>query len=62
MLDKLGPVGLFGLLVVVAGIAVIAWANLVIAGGIALVVAGLGFIVYGLVRSLVSSMGMGGMV
>lgn len=62
MLDKLGPVGIFGLLVVAAGIAVIAVADPVIAAGIALVVAGVGFVVYGLIRRLISSMGMGGMM
>lgn len=62
MLGKLGPIGLFGLLLIAAGVAVIAWESLVVAGGIAFVVAGLGFVVYGLVTGLISSMGMGGMV
>jgi hypothetical protein len=60
MFGKLGPVGVFGVLVLALGIAVIAWQNLVIAGGIALTVAGLGFVVYGLIRNLMSSLGMGG--
>ncbi len=60
MLGRLGPAGIFGLLVVFAGIVVIAWENLVVAGGIALVIAGIGFIVYGIVTNLLSALGMGG--
>lgn len=62
MLDKLGLVGLFGVLSMLGGVAVIALESLVIAGGIALVVAGLGLVVFGLVKNLLSSLGMGGMV
>jgi len=58
----LGPVSVVGLLVLLAGIAVIAWQNLVVAAGVALVLAGLGFVVFGLVRKVLASMGMGGMV
>jgi len=60
MFGKIGPVGLFGLLCLLAGIGVIAWQNLFIAGGIALVLAGLGFVVYGIVSALKASLGMGG--
>lgn len=62
MIRMLGPVSIVGLLVLLAGIAVIAWQNLVVAAGVALVLAGLGFVVFGLVRNVLSSMGMGGMV
>jgi hypothetical protein len=62
MLGKIGPLGLVGLLVLLAGIVLIAWQNLVVAAGVALVLAGLGFLVYGLVRNLLASMGMGGMI
>jgi hypothetical protein len=60
MLDTLGAAGLLGLVVLLAGVGVIASQNLVIAGGLALVVAGLGFVVYGLIRNVLSSMGLGG--
>jgi hypothetical protein len=60
MFGKLGPLGLFGLVCLLAGIAVIAWQNLFIAAGIALVLAGLGFVVYGIVAQLKASLGMGG--
>ena len=62
MIRMLGPVSIVGLLVLLAGIAVIAWQNLVVAAGVALVLAGLGVVVFGLVRNVLSSMGMGGMV
>lgn len=62
MIRILGPVSIVGLLVLLAGIAVIAWQNLVVAAGVALVLAGLGFVVFGLVRNVLSSMGMGGMI
>lgn len=60
MFGNIGPVGAFGLLCLIAGIAVVAWQNLVIAGGIALVIAGLGFVVYGIVSQLKATLGMGG--
>jgi len=62
MLRLLGPLSVVGLLVLLAGIAVIAWQNLVVAAGVALVLAGLGVVVFGLVRKVLASMGMGGMV
>lgn len=60
MFGRLGPAGVLGVLVLLAGIAVIAWQNLVIAGGVALVIAGIGFVVYGLVTNLLSTLGLGG--
>jgi len=62
MIDKLGITGLLGVLCLFAGIVLVAWENLVVAGGLALVIAGLGLIVYGMVSRLASAMGMGGMV
>ena len=62
MLRLLGPLSVVGLLVLLAGIAVIAWQNLVVAAGVALVLAGLGVVVFGFVRKVLASMGMGGMV
>jgi hypothetical protein len=62
MLDKLGLYGILGVVVLLGGIAAIASENLVIAGGVALVIAGLGFLVYGMVKGLARSMGMEGMV
>ncbi|MFC7132215.1 MULTISPECIES: DUF7470 family protein [Salinibaculum] len=62
MLDKLGLPGLLGLLVMLGGIVVVAVESLILAGGIALVIAGLGLVVFGLVKNLLASFGMGGMM
>ncbi|WP_436936375.1 DUF7470 family protein [Halovenus marina] len=62
MLNKLGIAGVLGLLFVLAGVALVASENLLIGGGIALVIAGLGLVVFGMVRNLLSALGMGGMV
>ena len=62
MLDKLGLPGVLGVVVLLGGIGAIATENMVIAGGVALVIAGLGFLVYGMIKSLARSMGMEGMV
>jgi hypothetical protein len=62
MLDKLGIAGVVGVLFLLGGIVVVAWQNLILAGGLALVIAGLGLIVFGLVKNLLASFGMGGMV
>jgi hypothetical protein len=62
MFDKLGLVGVLGVVFMLGGIALVAWQSLVLAGGLALVVAGLGLVVFGLVKNLLSSLGMGGMV
>ncbi|MFA9427533.1 hypothetical protein [Natronorubrum sp. A-ect3] len=58
MLKNLGPQGIAGLLILLAGIALIAYQNLVIAAGIALVLAGLGIIVKALVSGMLQSFGM----
>ena len=62
MFDKLGIPGIVGVLCMLGGIVVVALENLLIAGGLALLVAGLGLVVVGLVKNLLSSFGMGGMV
>ncbi len=62
MLDKLGAVGLLGVVLMLGGVAVVAVESLLVAAGIAFVVAGLGLVVFGLVKNLLSSLGMGGMV
>jgi len=61
MLDKLGVAGVAGIVVLCTGIGLVAWQNLILAVGLALVVSGLGLLVYGLVTSLLSSFGLGGM-
>ncbi|WP_135824747.1 DUF7470 family protein [Halorussus ruber] len=62
MLDKLGTKGILGVLLLLAGIAVIAIQNLIIAAGIGLVVLGFVLTAWGLVSGLMASFGMGGMM
>lgn len=62
MIQRLGIAGLLGVLLLFAGIALVAWENIVVAGGLSLVIAGLGLVVYGMVSRLVEAMGMGGLV
>ncbi|WIV65648.1 DUF7470 family protein [Natrialbaceae archaeon AArc-T1-2] len=58
MLDNLGPVGIAGIVVMLAGIALVAHASLQIAAGIALVLAGLGIVVKALISGMLRSFGM----
>jgi len=62
MLDKLGAVGVIGLLLAVAGVGVVAIESLIIAAGLGLILLGLAVTAFGLVKNVLSSMGMGGMV
>lgn len=62
MLDKLGIPGLLGVVVLLAGLALVTWESLVVGAGLALVIAGLGLVVYGMVQNLLAAFGMGGMV
>ncbi|WP_134671060.1 DUF7470 family protein [Halorussus marinus] len=62
MLDKLGAKGIVGVLLLVAGVGVIALQNLIIAAGIGLVVLGFVLTAWGLVSGLLASFGMGGMM
>ncbi|MFC6731389.1 MULTISPECIES: hypothetical protein [unclassified Haladaptatus] len=61
MLDKLGTGGLVGLLLLVVGLGVIAYANPLVAAGLALVLAGVGLVAKGLVSGMLSAFGMGEM-
>lgn len=58
MFDRLGIGGVIGLLVLLAGVLLIAWQNLVIAAGVAFVLAGLGLVVYALVGGVLQQFGM----
>lgn len=60
MFDKLGPVGILGLLMLGAGIGVVAYVEPIIAVGIALVILGLGLTLKAIVSSFLGAMGMGG--
>ncbi|OIB55476.1 DUF7470 family protein [Natrialba sp. SSL1] len=58
MLNRLGPLGIVGILILVAGIGVIAYANWLVAAGIALVLAGLGLVVKALISNVLQQFGM----
>lgn len=62
MFDKLGRIGIVGVLVVLVGLLLIALADPVIAGGVVLVLVGVGLVVRGLFSFMLNAMGMGGMV
>lgn len=62
MLDKLGIVGVIGIVVTIGGLGVVGWRDPVLAAGLALVVVGAGLVVAGLVRNLLASFGMGGLL
>jgi hypothetical protein len=62
MFNKIGISGVIGVLVVLGGLSLIAFANPIIAGGLVLILIGLGLIVRGLISSVMNSMGMGGMI
>lgn len=57
MLDKLGPAGLLGILLMVAGIAVVAWNAPIVAAGLVLVLAGLGLVVRSAAKSVMGMFG-----
>ncbi|MFC4540664.1 hypothetical protein ACFO5R_01830 [Halosolutus amylolyticus] len=58
MIRNLGPLGIVGLLIVVAGIGLIAWADPIVAVGMALVLAGLGLVVKALISNVLGAWGM----
>lgn len=62
MLQNMGIAGVVGLLLLLGGIGLLAYIDLLIGAGVALVVAGLGLVVYGLVTNFMQAMGMGQMM
>lgn len=58
MLDKLGTSGLAGIVLLLAGIALIAWFYPIVAAGLALVLAGIALVAKGLISSVMRSFGM----
>jgi len=59
MLKALGVAGVVGFLLLTGGIALLAYVDLLIGGGVAAVIAGLGMVLYGLISNLLGKMGMG---
>lgn len=62
MIDRLGRSGIVGVVVVIAGLALTALVDPVIAGGIGLVLVGIALVVRGLLTSALDAMGMSGMM
>ena len=62
MFNKFGVSGVVGMLVVLGGLSLIAFANPIIAGGLILVLLGVGLLIRGLISSLMDAMGMGGLL
>jgi hypothetical protein len=58
MLRNLGALGIAGIVILLAGIGLIAYANLLVAAGMALVLAGLGLIVKSLISGMLQNFGM----
>lgn len=58
MAPNLGPRGIVGIVLLVAGVGLIAYESLIVAAGIALVVAGLGLVVQGVLSNVLRSFGM----
>lgn len=58
MIRKLGVVGVAGLLIMLAGILLVAWESPLIATGIAFVLAGLGLVVRAMVSAVMGQFGM----
>lgn len=61
MLGKLGSTGLAGVLLLIGGLAVVAYASPIVAGGLALMLVGLVLVARGLLGSVMRSFGMGGL-
>lgn len=58
MYERLGISGIVGLLLVLGGIALVAWQAPIVAAGLAFVLAGLGLVVRALVGNLLKQFGM----
>ncbi|EMA42482.1 DUF7470 family protein [Halococcus saccharolyticus] len=61
MLNRLGLAGVVGVLCCLAGLAVVAYAAPIVAGGIALVLVGLLLVARGLLSGMLAAFGMDGM-
>jgi hypothetical protein len=60
MLDKLGIAGVLGVVVMLGGIGLVAYEAPIVAAGLSFVIAGIGLIVYGMVKNLLTAFGLGG--
>lgn len=58
VLQKLGAAGVLGFLIMLVGLVLIAWQNIVVAAGLACIVGGLGLVVKALVGNVMRQFGM----
>ncbi|MFP4591286.1 MAG: hypothetical protein ACLFMX_06715 [Halobacteriales archaeon] len=62
MIRSLGLSGLVGIVAMLGGLAVLAWVDPVVAGGVALVFVGAALLVHAAVRAIAARFGMGDVV
>jgi len=60
MLQRIGLAGVFGLLVVAAGLGLVAWESPIIAAGLATMVLGFGILVQSIISRTLAQFGMAG--
>lgn len=61
MFRKIGIVGIFGVLLAILGLGVLAYVEPLIAVGVALILVGMGVVLGNLLRRMLATFGMGGM-
>ncbi|AHG02590.1 hypothetical protein HALDL1_02320 [Halobacterium sp. DL1] len=57
MLDKIGPSGIFGVLLVLAGVGIVAWTAPIVAAGLVLVLVGFALVVRSAAKSVMGMFG-----
>ncbi|WP_224448137.1 DUF7470 family protein [Haloprofundus salilacus] len=57
MLDKLGTSGILGIVLLLAGIGIVAYQAPIVAAGLALVLAGVGLVAQGILKSTMQAFG-----
>lgn len=60
MIRSLGLMGIFGVLITIAGVAVVAYVDPVLAAGVIAVLVGIGLVVQSLVRRMLAGFGLAG--
>ena len=58
MFQRIGLTGVMGLLLMIVGVALLGLVDLRIAAGVALVVSGIGFLAYGMIKSMMGAFGL----
>lgn len=58
MFDRLGPLGIVGLLLILVGLTLVTWASPIVGAGLALVFVGTGLVIKGVVGTMLQTWGM----